>query len=109
VTRCFSPSSAADQGASIVMVYPGPSRSLKKYASEFVGGQSFPANVTLLVDPDYAFTNAYGLRWEAPNETAYPTTLVIDKSGTIRYALVSRSHGGRSKSAAVLKEVEALK
>lgn len=99
----------ADRSASVVLIYPGPAANLKKYAGEFVSGQTLPANFTLLVDPDFAFTESYGLRWNADGETAYPTTLVIDKAGTIRYALVSKSHGGRSKSANVLRELDALK
>jgi len=99
----------AERGASVVMIYPGPAANLRKYADEFISGHTLPANFTLLVDPDYAFTESYGLRWKADGETAYPTTLVIDKSGTIRYALVSKSHGGRSKAANVLRELETLK
>ncbi len=99
----------ADRGASVVMIYPGPAANLKKYAGEFVGGLALPANFTLLIDPDFAFTENYGLRWNAEGETAYPTTLVIDKSGTIRYALVSKSHGGRTKAANVLRQLDAVK
>lgn len=99
----------ADQDASVVMIYPGPAANLSKYAGEFAGGQALLANFTLLVDPDYAFTESYGLRWDADGETAYPTTLVIDKSGTIRYSLVSKSHGGRSKAVNVLRELDAVK
>ncbi len=30
-----------------------------------------------MLDPGFTFTNAYGLRWNAPHETAYPTTIVM--------------------------------
>lgn len=97
-----------DRGASVVLIYPGPANDLQKYAREFVSGQSLPANFTFLVDPDFDFTESYGLRWKADGETAYPTTLVIDKSGTIRFVRVSKSHGGRTKAADILKEIDAL-
>jgi len=50
----------------------------------------------------------WNLRWEAPQETAYPSTFVIDKEGKIRFAKVSKSHGGRTKSGEILKVVEEL-
>ena len=57
----------------------------------------------LATDPDYALTNLYGLRWDAPGETAYPATFVIGADGKVRYAKVSRSHGDRAPTAEVLK------
>ena len=56
----------ASAGARIVMVYPGPS-------------------------PDQ-----YGLRWDAPGETAYPSTFLIDRNGTIFFTKIVKAHGGRS-------------
>ena len=64
---------------------------------------------TLLLDPDYSFTNAYGLRWDAPRETAYPSTFVIDTDGTVRYAKISKSHGDRAEVSDVIKALDALK
>jgi peroxiredoxin len=88
----------AKAGARVVMVYPGPSENLKMRAEEFVKDQTLPANFVLLLDPDYKFTNLYGLRWDAPKETAYPSTFLIDRSGNIFYSLISDSHGGRTKA-----------
>jgi peroxiredoxin len=48
-----------------------------------------------VVDPDYTFTNAYGLRWDAPRETAYPSTFVIDRARRVRFAHISHTHGDR--------------
>ena len=64
-------------------------------------------NAAMLIDPGYGFTNAYGLRWDAPQETAYPATFVIDRDGTIRFARVSLEHGGRTPVADVLKALAA--
>jgi hypothetical protein len=60
------------------------------------------------VDPDLAFVRSYNLRWDAPRETAYPSTFVIGRSGKVRFATVSRSHGGRAKAADVLKALQDL-
>jgi len=45
----------------------------------------------------------YGLRWNAPNETAYPSTYVVDKQGKIVFAKTSKSHGGRASADEILK------
>ena len=56
----------------------------------------------VLLDPDYSFTQSYGLRWEAPKETAYPSTFVIDGKRKVLYAKVSKTHGDRSTPDEVL-------
>ena len=84
-------------GANVLLVYPGPADGLKARAAEFVQGKDIPANFNLLLDPDYKFTNLYGLRWDAPRETAYPATFVLDKNGNVLFAKVSQSHGDRAK------------
>lgn len=88
--------------AHVLMVYPGPADHLKDHAEEFVSGKTLPDNFHLVLDPDYAFTNAYGLRWDAPKETAYPSTFVIDPRGKITYARTSKTHGDRAPIADVL-------
>lgn len=92
-----------EAGATVVMIYPGPADNLKKYADEFVKNQVFPKHFQMLIDPGYKFTNAYGLRWDAPRETAYPSTFVVDEDRKVRFALISKSHGGRSSAVKVLK------
>ncbi|MFN0106571.1 MAG: peroxiredoxin family protein [Bryobacteraceae bacterium] len=92
----------AKLGARVVMVYPGPKNNLQAKAQEFVMSKNLPPHFELLVDPDYAMTNLYNLRWDAPNETAYPSTFVIDKKGVITFAKISGSHGGRTTAAEVL-------
>jgi peroxiredoxin len=91
-------------------VYPGPPADLDQRAKEFLAAQSpLPANVILLIDPDYKFTNLYGLRWDAPRETAYPSTFLIDRKGVIFYRKVSQGHGDRSTAADVLVELQHAK
>ena len=89
------------KASTVVFVYPGPADDLKKHAAEFLKDQKLPANFRLALDPDYAFTNAYGLRWDAKNETAYPSTFVIDNKRRITLAKVSNGHGDRTKVADV--------
>lgn len=91
--------------AHVLFVYPGPAAELDQRATEFLGKKKLPDHFSYVTDPDYKFTNAYGLRWDAPKETAYPATFVIDGQGTIRMVTVSKTHGGRAKAADVLKAV----
>lgn len=94
--------------ARVLLVYPGPSQELVAKAKEFLGKKSIPEHFTMVVDPDYKFTNAYHLRWDAPRETAYPSAFVIDEHGKVRYAQVSKTHGGRAKAADLLKTIAEL-
>lgn len=96
-------------GARVVWVYPGPTEEVQKRAEEFAAGKSFPANFRFVLDPDYKFTQSYSLRWDAPQETVYPSTFVIDRGGIVRYSLVSKAHGGRATAADVLAELAKLK
>lgn len=90
-------------GATVIFVYPGPSEKLKDRAEEFVKGKDYPDHFQILLDPDYTFTTAYGLRWDAKGETAFPSTFVIDGQRQIIFAAVSKTHGGRTKVDDVLK------
>ncbi len=82
----------AARGARVLFVYPGPAEDLQAHATAFTDSRPLPANFRILLDPDYTFTNAYGLRWNAPKETAYPSTFVLDRKGTITFAEISREH-----------------
>lgn len=87
----------------IVLVYPGPADGLKEHAAEFIRGKTLPENVYLTLDPDFDFTTSYGLRWNAKNETAYPSTFVVDKAGKVKFARISMTHGDRATADEVLK------
>ena len=95
----------AGAGARVVMVYPGPADNLQGRANEFIEGKTLPENFDVLLDPGYKFTNLYGLRWDAPRETAYPSTFLIDKSRKVFFANVSKTHGGRTKAAEMVELV----
>jgi thioredoxin-dependent peroxiredoxin len=86
----------------VILVYPGPSAGLKARAEEFLSGKSFPKNFDLVLDPGYEFTTLYDLRWNGPQETAYPSTFIIDPQGVVIFSNISKSHGGRVKAADIL-------
>ncbi|MGE4003373.1 MAG: peroxiredoxin family protein, partial [Planctomycetaceae bacterium] len=92
-------------GARVLLIYPGDVNDLAAKAKEFLGAQELPEGFQLLIDPGYSFTNAWNLRWDAPKETAYPSTFVIDKDLKVKMAKVSDSHGGRTAPADVLKSL----
>lgn len=95
----------AAAGARVIFVYPGPAEGLEAHAKMFAADREMPPHFSFLVDPDYTFTNRYGLRWNAPQETSYPATFVLDRTGTVRFVNVSREHGGRVPVAEVLKAI----
>src|SRR5213075_1162254 len=79
----------------VLMVYPGPADGLQAHAQDFLKDKNWPKDFLLVVDPDYTFTQSYGLRWDAPNETAYPSTFILDKEGKVLFAHVSQEHADR--------------
>lgn len=96
----------AAKRAQVLFVYPGPAAALDAHAKEFLAKQAdLPANVKLVIDPDYSMTNLYGLRWDAPHETAYPATFILDKNGKILYEAISHSHGDRTTADDVLAKL----
>lgn len=95
--------------ARVIMVYPGPAENLKAHAEQFLKDQQWPRDFLFLTDPDFAFTQAYGLRWDAPAETAYPSTFVIDGKRVVKFAMTSKSHGGRATATEVLTALGTIK
>ncbi len=96
----------AELGAAVLMVYPGPSEQLQEHAREFSEDFEFADNFYFVLDPDYTMINLYGLRWDAPNETAYPSTFVIDKKGKIVFSKVSSTHGDRAINGEIFKVLQ---
>lgn len=96
-------SSFASSGARVILVYPGPPQELNGRAKEFLTGKSLPEGFDLVLDPGYQFTNLYGLRWDAQNETAYPATFVLDRNGRVNFCKIAKAHGGRSSAQEVLE------
>jgi len=92
----------------VIFIYPGPSEQVKQRTEEFTANEEMPSNVRVLIDPAYAFTLAYGVRWDAPHETSYPSTFVIDTTSTVRYAQISRAHDARALASDVLTALAAM-
>jgi peroxiredoxin len=100
----------AGAGAQVLLVYPGPPAELDQRATEFLAKESdLPANLHLVIDPDYKVTNQYGLRWDAPHETAYPSTFLIDRNNVVLFRKISKVHGDRTSASDVLTELERAK
>ena len=92
----------------VLLVYPGPPGELDDHAKDFLAKQAeLPANIVLVTDPDYKVTNLYGLRWDAPHETAYPSTFVLDKKGMISFEKISHTHGDRLSAQDALDNLSA--
>lgn len=96
----------AARKANVLLVYPGPPADLNQRAQEALAKQvHLPKNVTLVIDPDYTATNRYGLRWDAPHETAYPSTFVLDRAGRVLFEKISHSHADRTTSEEILTHI----
>jgi peroxiredoxin len=94
-----------ERGVRMLFVYPGPDAQLKTHAREFLQNKDWPSDFLFVTDPDYTVTTSYGLRWNAPNETAYPSTFVINRHAKVEFAHVSKEHGGRVDSKELLKHL----
>jgi peroxiredoxin len=94
--------------ARVIMVYPGPAKELQAHAKEFLVDSQWPNAFLFVTDPDFVFTQSYGLRWDAPSETAYPSTFVIDRKGVVQFVQVSKSHGDRVSANDALAAVAKL-
>jgi peroxiredoxin len=97
-----------DAKAHVLMVYPGPAAGLEAHAEEFLTSKQWPKEFSFVIDPDYSMVSAYGLRWDAPKETAYPATFLLDKKGIVRFAKVSHGHGGRTTALQVLRDLKQI-
>lgn len=98
----------AELNASVLFVYPGPSRLLKEKAEEFNEDFQLPRNFYFVLDPDYTMINMYGLRWDKTRETAYPSTFVLDSKRRILFSRISQSHGGRTNPEEIIEVLKGL-
>lgn len=100
----------ADADIQILMVYPGPAQDLGSKANEFLADKKLLDDFELLLDPGYQFTNLYGLRWDSPHETAYPSTFLINgESGVIFFNKIVKEYADRMTAADVLSAVPKAK
>lgn len=99
----------APRHARVLFVYPGPPDHLQEQAEYFTRDRTFPREFLFAIDPDYQLVNAYGLRWNAHRETAYPATYIVDRDGIVRFSRVSKDHGGRVRAEETLKVLDGLR
>ena len=92
----------------VIMVYPGAVSLLEKHAEEFMGDRTLPSPLVMVRDPEMKMVNEYGLRWNAPRETAYPSVFVIDKNGLVQWSKVSDSHGSRASVQEIIEQLRKL-
>lgn len=92
----------AEKVSRVIFVYPGEPNLLEQHAAEFAPPSSLPVPFVMVRDPGYTMVNSYGLRWDAPRETAYPSTFVIGPDRKIQWQKISRGHGDRSDPQAIL-------
>ncbi len=96
-----------DAAERVILVYPGDVDRLDRRADEFLGSRRIPEPLVMVRDEGMAMVTEWGLRWNRPNETAYPATFVIDRNGRVRWTKVSQSHAGRSRVEEILKAIRA--
>ena len=97
-----------EQAKRVILVYPGEPKLLERHAQDFLSWPTLPEPLVMVRDEGMEMVSDWGLRWEAPQETAYPATYVIDKSGKIRWSKISDSHHGRSTPQEILKALKNL-
>lgn len=95
-------------GAQVLFVYPGTdSKNLMSDALQMTGLAPLPANIHIVLDPTYQVVNQYGLRWNGPSETAYPSTFVVSKGGTIYFAHTGYSFSDQTPPSDTLAVINA--
>jgi peroxiredoxin len=95
-----------EKPSSVVFVYPGDRKDLEKHAIDFLGRFDMPQDFYMVLDSQYRLTKAYGLKWDALRETAYPCTLIVDRKGIVRFVKASAHHGGRTTPNDVLPHLD---
>jgi peroxiredoxin len=97
-----------DAKATVLLVYPSSRFTLKTFAEKFRDDQVLPAHFHLLLDEEHQFIDAYHLEWKDSKETVFPTTLVIDTDGKIKFKKISMTHGNRATPEEVLQALHEL-
>ena len=92
----------------VVLIYPGEETgsALEGRAKQFVGSRRLPEPLVMVRDPGMKMVNEWGLRWDARNETAYPSAYVIGPGRRVKWSKVSKSHGGRASVEDIVQAVK---
>ena len=102
----------------ILLVYPGETTTtqmskdqtappntapLDQRGTEFLAKEgTLPPNIHFVLDPGFKVVTLYGLRWDAPHETAYPSTFLLNRRGVVLYRKISHTHGDRATTEDIL-------
>ncbi|QDT08085.1 redoxin domain-containing protein [Planctomycetes bacterium K23_9] len=97
-----------DKVHKVVLVYPGESDELKRHAKKFLGARRIPEPIVLVADPGMKMVQSWGVRWNAPRETAYPATFIVKSNGRVAWKKVSQSHAGRSSVEEIVRQLKKL-
>lgn len=54
----------------VIMVYPGQPTELERHAEQFIGSRAVRNPLVLVRDPAMQMVESWGLRWDAPRESA---------------------------------------
>ena len=92
----------------VVLVYPGNAEQLEKHSKHFLGSRKLPHPIKVVRDDDMQMVEEWGIRWETRNQTAYPSTFVVDQNGRIAWKKVSSTSAGRSTVEEILRELRKL-
>lgn len=92
----------------VVLIYPGEPTELERHAEQFMSSRSLPEPMILVRDPGLKMVTEWGLRWNAPRETAYPATYIIKSNGRIAWRKISDNHAGRSTAQEIVDQLKKL-
>lgn len=95
----------SERGTNVVFIYPGAADTVQVKAEDFVSGKTVPANMHFVTDPELKTVKMMNLFWDAKNENSYPSTFLVDQTGTVRYAKISKSHADRAEATVVIAEI----
>ena len=90
-----------------VFVYPGADQGLDSKAKQFSAGRTLPLPMAMVTDPGMKMVSEWGLRWDAPRETAYPSAFVIGPGRRVLWSKVSKGHGDRAAAEDLLGAIRA--
>ena len=96
------------QPGDTILVYPGEGTLLQRHAEEFMGSRSLPDPLVIVRDQEMKMVTEWGLRWDRPRETAYPSAYIIDRNGRVRWLKVSDNHAGRASVDEIVRELRKL-
>lgn len=93
-------------GIEVLVLYPGPRENEKAFEKtyEMTFGKGAPP-YRVFYDPDLELVRKLGVS----GDLAYPTTIIVDRQGVVRYAYVGKDRADRPAARALIKKIKELK